>query len=190
MADKKKKQYTNEGMDKSYRHLYSFVKPLFMLLFPFRKIHAENIPEGKVLICPNHFSDLDPLMVCFSVPKKTPIRVMAKQELMKVPILGWLLRRAGIFGVNRGNSDVGAHQDRYEAPKERPQAPPVPGRHPGQARGRERRQDRRHHAGRPDGDAHPALLLPEAEVPLPAHLHRLRHPLHDRGAGGAEGAVQ
>ena len=108
MADKKKKQYTNEGMDKSYRRLYSFVKPLFMLLFPFRKIHAENIPEGKVLICPNHFSDLDPLMVCFSVPKRSPIRVMAKQELMKVPILGWLLRRAGIFGVNRGNSDVGA----------------------------------------------------------------------------------
>ena len=58
MADKKKKQYTHEGMDKSYRRLYSFVKPLFMLLFPFRKIHAENIPEGKVLICPNHFSDL------------------------------------------------------------------------------------------------------------------------------------
>ena len=85
MADKKKKQYTNEGMDKSYRRLYSFVKPLFMLLFPFRKIHAENIPEGKVLICPNHFSDLDPLMVCFSVPKRSPIRVMAKQELMKVP---------------------------------------------------------------------------------------------------------
>ena len=55
-----------------------------MLLFPFRKIHAENIPEGKVLICPNHFSDLDPLMVCFSVPKRSPIRVMAKQELMKV----------------------------------------------------------------------------------------------------------
>lgn len=108
MADKKKKQYTNEGMDKSYRRLYSIVKPLFMLLFPFRKIHAENIPEGKVLICPNHFSDLDPLMVCFSVPKRSPLRVMAKQELMKVPILGWLLRRAGIFGVNRGNSDVGA----------------------------------------------------------------------------------
>lgn len=88
MADKKKKQYTNEGMDKSYRRLYSFVKPLFMLLFPFRKIHAENIPEGKVLICPNHFSDLDPLMVCFSVPKRSPIRVMAKQELMKVPHSG------------------------------------------------------------------------------------------------------
>ena len=50
MADKKKKQYTNEGMDKSYRRLYSFVKPLFMLLFPFRKIHADNIPEGNVLI--------------------------------------------------------------------------------------------------------------------------------------------
>ena len=28
--------------------------------------------------------------------------------LFRSPILGWLLRRAGIFGVNRGNSDVGA----------------------------------------------------------------------------------
>lgn len=108
MADKKKKQYTNEEMDRSYRRLHSLLRPLFFLLFPTRKIHAENIPEGKVLLCPNHFSDLDPLVVCLSVPNQSPIRVMAKQELMKVPILGWLLRRAGIFGVNRGNSDVGA----------------------------------------------------------------------------------
>ena len=70
MADKKKKQYTNEGMDKSYRRLYSFVKPLFMLLFPFRKIHAREhsrrqgshlpqpllrpgSPDGLLRLCPN-----------------------------------------------------------------------------------------------------------------------------------------
>ena len=33
---------------------------------------------------------------------------MAKQELLDAPVLGRLLRRWGIFGVKRGNSDVGA----------------------------------------------------------------------------------
>jgi 1-acyl-sn-glycerol-3-phosphate acyltransferase len=33
---------------------------------------------------------------------------MAKSELMRVPVLGWLLAKAGVFGVDRGKSDVGA----------------------------------------------------------------------------------
>lgn len=108
MAGNKKKQFTQEELDRGYRRAHSFFKPLFTFLFPMRQINLENVPEGSVLICPNHFSDLDPLMVCFSIPKRNPVRVMAKQELMKVPILGRFLRRWGIFGVNRGNSDVGA----------------------------------------------------------------------------------
>ena len=62
MADKKKKQYTNEGMDKSYRRLYSFVKPLFMLLFPFRKIHraGEHSRRQGSASAPTTLSDLDP----------------------------------------------------------------------------------------------------------------------------------
>ena len=33
---------------------------------------------------------------------------MAKAELMRVPVLGWILKKAGMFGVERGKSDVGA----------------------------------------------------------------------------------
>jgi len=33
---------------------------------------------------------------------------MAKAEFMRVPVLGWLLKKAGVFAVDRGKSDIGA----------------------------------------------------------------------------------
>lgn len=108
MAEQKKKQRSEEQTDRSYRRAYVLLRPLFHMLFPFRRVHAERIPDRSVLVCPNHFSDLDPLTVCFALPRDSGLRVMAKQELMDVPILGRLLKRWGIFGVKRGNSDVGA----------------------------------------------------------------------------------
>lgn len=108
MAEKKKKQRSEEQVDRCYGRAYAFFRPPFRFLFPFRRIHAERIPDQCVLICPNHFSDLDPLTVCFALPKNSSIRIMAKQELLDAPILGRFMRRWGIFGVKRGNSDVGA----------------------------------------------------------------------------------
>ena len=108
MAEKKNKQISEEQLNRNYGRAYTLIRPLFRFLFPFRRVHAERIPDHSVLICPNHFSDLDPLTVCFALPKHSSLRVMAKQELLDAPVLGRLLRRWGIFGVKRGNSDVGA----------------------------------------------------------------------------------
>ena len=33
---------------------------------------------------------------------------MAKIQIMRVPVIGWLLSRAGVFGVDRGNADMKA----------------------------------------------------------------------------------
>ena len=33
---------------------------------------------------------------------------MAKAELIRVPVIGWRLSKAGVFGVDRGKADVGA----------------------------------------------------------------------------------
>ena len=33
---------------------------------------------------------------------------MAKDEVMHWPVLGWILKKGGIFGVKRGKSDVTA----------------------------------------------------------------------------------
>lgn len=91
-----------------YLLLYCIVFPFFNLVHPGRFLGRENIPEGGVLVCPNHTSLSDPLFMLYAFPLKYRLRAMAKEELMHVPVVGWLLNRAGVFGVSRGKADVGA----------------------------------------------------------------------------------
>lgn len=65
---------------------------------------TENWPdEGPALLASNHSSNLDPILVGIGFPGW--IRWMAKSELWKVPILGFLLTRLGDFPVKRGVAD-------------------------------------------------------------------------------------
>ncbi|MPM14428.1 hypothetical protein SDC9_60790 [bioreactor metagenome] len=91
-----------------YAILYIIVWPFFNLVNPGRVIGKENIPEGGVLVCANHFKLTDPLYIVFAMGLKNRMQIMAKAELMRVPVLGWLLGKAGIFGIERGKADVGA----------------------------------------------------------------------------------
>ena len=59
-------------------------------------------------MCGNHTSMGDPIYVLASVGIKPQVHVMAKDELMKIPVIGWLLKKVGMIGVRRGKSDVGA----------------------------------------------------------------------------------
>jgi len=88
--------------------LYCVVWPFFNLFHPCKPIGRENIPEGAAILCPNHTRLSDPLFVVFAMGLKHRPQVMAKAELMSIPVLGWLLSRAGVFAVERGKSDVGA----------------------------------------------------------------------------------
>ena len=108
MAKQEKKTYSEEEKSRNYQRAHRIVSPIVHLFFPNRLVHLERIPERSVLICPNHFSNLDPLALCLAVPREKPLRVMAKQELLDAPVLGWFLNRWGMFGVKRGQSDVGA----------------------------------------------------------------------------------
>lgn len=95
-------------MRAAYTIIYCFLWPFFNLLHPCKAIGREHIPEGGALICANHTRLSDPLFVVFAFHLKNRLRFMAKSELMRIPILGWLLAKAGVFGVERGKSDVGA----------------------------------------------------------------------------------
>lgn len=88
--------------------LYCLVYPFFNLFHPSKAIHRENIPEGAALLCPNHTKASDPLFVVFAMGLHHRPQVMAKEEIMRIPVLGWILGKAGVFAVNRGRSDVGA----------------------------------------------------------------------------------
>jgi glycerol-3-phosphate dehydrogenase (NAD(P)+) len=79
------------------------VKPAVLMYFRLRRLGREHIPEGGVILASNHRSFLDPFAIGCSVGP--PIFFMAKRELFKYPLLGWLLNCMGAFPVRRGESD-------------------------------------------------------------------------------------
>lgn len=91
-----------------YTILYLIVWPVFHLILPTRCVGREKIPAGGVLVCCNHTRLNDPLFVVFSFTLRHKLHIMAKEEIMRYPVVGWLLKKAGIFGVKRGEADVAA----------------------------------------------------------------------------------
>lgn len=104
-------------MNKWYSVLYWIVCFFFSLVHPVRSVGREKLPEGGALLCGNHTCMSDPLCVVFAVGHKPQCRVMAKEELMKIPVLGWILKKVGVIGVARGKADVGAIKESIKALK-------------------------------------------------------------------------
>lgn len=91
--------------------LYSFLRTIlfvvFRLVFRINVTGIENVPtEGKIIICSNHVSMLDPITVAITVPRR--IYFMAKKELFKNKIFGKLLDKLGAFPVDREGADLSA----------------------------------------------------------------------------------
>ncbi len=78
--------------------------PIFKLLFFYKVNGKENVPrEGSYIICSNHMSNYDPVLL--AITQKRQINYMAKAELFKNPFFGWIIRRMGAFPVHRGAGD-------------------------------------------------------------------------------------
>lgn len=90
--------------------LYSFIRFLVALpvrlSFNMRVEGRENIPDGAFVLCANHISAVDPLLVAVAFP--TPIRFVAKEEVLKVPILKLIGKIAHIIPIARGTADLKA----------------------------------------------------------------------------------
>ena len=81
----------------------SVLVPVYRL----KTVGTENVPaEGPVVLASLHRSNWDSLAV--GVRLKRRMRPMAKIELMRAPVLGWLLRHGGAFPVRRGETDTQA----------------------------------------------------------------------------------
>ncbi len=90
--------------------LYNFAKNLLNVILKFKRYEInglEHVPgQGPLIIAANHVSLWDPIVVGCAVPRQ--IIYMAKEELFKVPVLGWIVNRLGAFPVKRGQGDIGA----------------------------------------------------------------------------------
>ena len=94
--------------DALFHFLYAVIWPFFNLFRPLRVVGRENIPDGAAVLCPNHTTLGDPFYVVFAFGRKCPMRAMAKIQIMRVPVIGWILGKAGVFGVDRGRADMKA----------------------------------------------------------------------------------
>ena len=95
-------------MNRFYRIAYSIIAPLIRLFFPHRAVGLENLPEGGALICPNHASAWDPVIVAIAMPRRAGMAFMGKEQLFRIPPLGWLFKKLGAFPVKRGGNDLTA----------------------------------------------------------------------------------
>ena len=68
---------------------------------------AENVPKtGGFILAPNHISYLDPPVAAGAIFRQ--VHFMAKEELFKARVLGFILRSSGTFPVRRGTADRSA----------------------------------------------------------------------------------
>lgn len=92
--------------------LAAIVVPVTGLLAKIKIIGAEKVPrEGAFVLAPNHYSELDPIIVAVAVWRigRAP-RFMAKESLFRIPVVGWLLRKTGMIPVARSSSASAARQ--------------------------------------------------------------------------------
>lgn len=75
-------------------------------IFFIRVEGKENIPEGPFIICANHRSYLDPVLIILIFDRR--VYFMAKSELFKIWWLAPIIKAFGAFPVKRGKSDIGA----------------------------------------------------------------------------------
>jgi len=67
----------------------------------------DNLPKnGSYILAANHQSHADPPIIGSCIKKQ--IYYIAKKELFEIPVLGWLIKKANAFPVDRAIADIGA----------------------------------------------------------------------------------
>lgn len=68
----------------------------------------EALPQGGYILCPNHLTEIDPLVVGHAIYSNGRLpRWLAKDSLFNVPVLGWMLRETGQVPVARSATSAG-----------------------------------------------------------------------------------
>lgn len=91
---------------------YTIIRALldffFFHIFRLQVEGKDNIPlRGAVIIAANHKSYFDPPLAGVAFHNRR-LSYMAKSELFRNPLFGWLIRKLGAFPVKRNSADMGA----------------------------------------------------------------------------------
>jgi 1-acyl-sn-glycerol-3-phosphate acyltransferase len=109
---RKRRTSTEKTRPSAYWLLGGIVVPAVGLLARIEISGEENLPEeGPYILAPNHYSELDPLIVAVAVWRigRAP-SFMAKESLFRVPVLGAAMRAAHMVPVARASSGASARE--------------------------------------------------------------------------------
>ncbi|MFS0732788.1 lysophospholipid acyltransferase family protein [Microbacterium sp. 1P10UB] len=95
-----------------FRFLAAIVVPLVSVLAKIRVRPGDEMPRtGAYVLAPNHYTEIDPLIVAVAVWRLgRPPRFLAKESLFRAPVLGWALKATGMVPVARSSSSASAKQ--------------------------------------------------------------------------------
>jgi 1-acyl-sn-glycerol-3-phosphate acyltransferase len=69
-------------------------------------VDEKNVPAGACLFMANHTSAVDPVTVFVAIPRR--IAFLAKQEIFRMPLIGWAMKKAGFIPVERSSREAAA----------------------------------------------------------------------------------
>lgn len=96
---------STDGTPALYRLLRAVAAPLVRLLFRPHAEGLEHVPgSGAAILCSNHVSLLDPVVVAIAVPR--PVYYLGKSEYFGRR-WGWFFARLGVLPVSRGGGVAG-----------------------------------------------------------------------------------
>lgn len=93
-----------------FRCLYGFVKGIYYFAYHVKVEGRENLPSGSYVIASNHRSYADPPLIAVT-SGCSKFSFVAKAELFRNPLFGWLIRKLGAFPVSRGTGDLSVIDD-------------------------------------------------------------------------------
>lgn len=90
-----------------YRAAWLCLLGLARAAWGYRRIGLEHVPvSGPAIIACNHVSFWDPILVGLGCRRE--VHFMAKEELFRNPLFGWIIRAFNAVPVRRGAVDSGA----------------------------------------------------------------------------------
>jgi len=100
-----------------YKFVCALVGFFVRLIFRIKVKGLENIPkDGGAIICANHLSNWDPVVLQISIKRR--IYYMAKAELFKAFFVGWVLKLIKAIPVKRTGSDLTAIKQSFKTIKD------------------------------------------------------------------------
>jgi len=83
-----------------WRSIRTILCNLFAFWLNYRTRGIERLPrQGGALLLVNHQSFLDPLLV--GLPLERPVSFLARDNLFRVPVIGWILRKTYVMPIRR-----------------------------------------------------------------------------------------